>query len=156
VKPSNSRPLFLIHPGIEPVLREHLARAYPCEGCGILIGKSTPDNRLEILRAIGTRNAETVRGEDRYAIDPRDLMMVEQSLIGNKDGLRIVGFFHSHPDSIARPSSTDLAMALGLFDVAHEFYVYAISSVMAGTPEPATYWTLGDDENGGLAFYSAT
>ena len=124
---------------------DHLRTAYPIEGCGVLVGKKTPEGALEIDRAVGTRNAEIQRGTDRYTIEPLDFLAIERELDKRQDGSRIVGFFHSHPDAPARPSSTDLEMAQGLVDVTQEFYIYAIVNIEKDTIGEIKFWQLSDD-----------
>ena len=100
-----------------------------------------------ITGAIGTRNAESVRAGDRFVIHPFDLRAVEQDLRAANDGSRTVGYFHSHPDAPARPSATDLEMAKGLFEVAREFFVYAIARVSAESVHEMTLWRLAGDSS---------
>lgn len=129
-------------------LKDALVRVYPLEGCGILIGLEGPDGSLRVLRATATRNTETTRGADRYSIDPRDYLAIEEDLKRLADGSRVIGFFHSHPDAPARPSRVDLESAQGLFDVTRTFYVYAIAEVRLGRVADVTVWRLAGDLSG--------
>ena len=126
-------------------MHSHLAQSYPDEGCGILIARPSTTAPIHIHRAIATRNSETVRGEDRYSIDPLDYRSIEAELDRGNDGSRIAAFFHSHPDAPARPSAVDLEMAQGLFDVTRAFYVYAIVRVNQGVPVETRFWRLNVD-----------
>ena len=128
----------------EPALRDirnHLINSYPLEGCGVLLGPDNATESIQVSRAIGTRNADTIRGHDRFTIDPRDLIKIERELKGE----RVVGFFHSHPDAPSIPSATDLDAAQGLFDVARTFYVYAIASVTRDKIAEMRFWRLTDN-----------
>jgi proteasome lid subunit RPN8/RPN11 len=89
-------------------LRAHGEETYPHECCGVLLGSMEGDQRhvVEIVRCGNTRND---RPQDRYHIDPRDLVRIQRQ--GRERGLDIVGFYHSHPDHPARWSQTDLAEA---------------------------------------------
>ncbi len=89
-------------------LRAHGAETYPHECCGVLLGRMDDDRRVvsEIVRCGNTRED---RPQDRYHIDPRDLVRIQRQ--GRERGLDIVGFYHSHPDHPARWSQTDLAEA---------------------------------------------
>ena len=49
------------------------------------------------------------RPQDRYHIDPRELVRIQRQ--GRERGLDIIGFYHSHPDHPVRWSQTDLAEA---------------------------------------------
>ncbi len=126
---------------------ETLLSAYPLEGCGVLVGKESAEGILEISSAVKVRNSETIRGADRYAIDPRDYLAIETDLAKRRDGTRIVGFFHGHPDAPARPSRVDLEMAQGLFDVARTFFVYAIASVDSNQVHAIRFWKLTQNLN---------
>ena len=118
-----------------------LRAAYPEEGCGALIGREAEETVLAITAAEALPNAEPVRGEDRFIIEPHAYAELEQRLAGQGDGSRIVGFFHSHPDGIARPSSVDLEAAAGLYEVTRTYYVYAIAALATNSAE-MTFWML--------------
>jgi proteasome lid subunit RPN8/RPN11 len=89
-------------------LRRHGEETYPHECCGVLLGHFQGEDRdvSEVVRAGNTRDD---RPQDRYNIDPRELVRIQRQ--GRERGLDIVGFYHSHPDHPARWSATDLAEA---------------------------------------------
>ena len=89
-------------------LRAHGEETYPHECCGVLLGRMEEEERqvVEIVRCGNTRDD---RPQDRYHIDPRELVRIQRQ--GRERGLDIVGFYHSHPDHPARWSQTDLAEA---------------------------------------------
>ena len=122
-------------------LTAHLVAAYPHEGCGALIG--TLGDRARIERAVGLPNRQAPSTDDRFEIDPLSYGALEAQLRGTPQ--RIIGFFHSHPDGVALPSSIDLEMAQGLFDVAREYFVYAIQVIGADGPGELTFWRLRED-----------
>jgi proteasome lid subunit RPN8/RPN11 len=126
-------------------LKAAVIRAYPFEGCGVLIGTESATGMLDVLSAIETRNAETIRGADRFVINARDYLSIENDLRIRGDGSRVVGFFHGHPDAPAIPSRVDLEMARGLFDVARTFYLYAIAEVRGAVIGGVTAWRLSAD-----------
>ena len=80
----------------------HAREARPAECCGVLIG--TGD---EIVDAVRIRNL--ARDLDRYLLDPRE--HIEARRDARRRGLEVLGFYHSHPGTIAEPSATDLAEA---------------------------------------------
>jgi len=104
-----------------------LARAgEPDEVCGILGGRG-----LEVQRVFAVRNtADEVSAEqgvfrDRasgvaaagrrpvhYYMDPRDQLRVYNEL--DELGLDVVGYYHSHTHTEARPSPTDVRLATDL------------------------------------------
>jgi proteasome lid subunit RPN8/RPN11 len=60
---------------------------------------------FEVRRAVAMDNSR--RGETNYefVIEPEALLRVMKE--ARKDGLDVVGFYHSHPDHPARPSEKD-------------------------------------------------
>ena len=86
---------------LEAVLH-HAERARPRECCGVLVGRDD-----EILRALEARNLAD--DPNRYLLDPADHIAIRRN--ARAAGLAVVGFYHSHPHSAARPSGTDRAEA---------------------------------------------
>jgi proteasome lid subunit RPN8/RPN11 len=80
----------------------HAREAAPAECCGVLVGRHG-----EVVEAAPTRNAAD--RPTRFLIDPRDHFAVIRSARGRQ--LEVVGYYHSHPHSPARPSDTDIAEA---------------------------------------------
>lgn len=81
----------------------HARDALPAECCGVLIGTSSAI--LEAVRA-GNLAGDPSR---RFLIDPRDHIAAVRA--ARHRGLAVVGFYHSHPRSEARPSPADLEAA---------------------------------------------
>ncbi len=112
---------------------EQLARAgYPHEACGLLLGRHDRDT-TRLARVTHARNLATDRLADRYSLDPQDYLAADEE--ARRDGLEIVGIWHSHPDHPARPSSTDLANAW-------PDYTYLIVAVHQGEVVDLTAWRL--------------
>lgn len=91
----------------------------------------------KILGAVPARNAARVHGRDRYEIDPRDLRALKLF-----PGEHLLGYFHSHPDGVARPSQVDLNCARGVYEVIREFPFYLIAAVNKQTVTDVTCWRL--------------
>ena len=89
-------------------LRAHGEETYPHECCGILLGKSADDN-ITVHQLIRAGNTRTDSAHNRYNIAPQELIAAQRE--ARKQGLDIVGFYHSHPDHPAQWSSTDFAEA---------------------------------------------
>jgi proteasome lid subunit RPN8/RPN11 len=83
--------------------------ALPFEACGLLVGRAHADGRVTVVRAVLARNATDEPAQDRYEVHPEDFLASDRA--ARADGLDIVGVWHSHPDSAARPSRTDLERA---------------------------------------------
>jgi proteasome lid subunit RPN8/RPN11 len=114
-----------------------MARAYPEEGCGVLIGRDEGEAR-RALEARSLGNAlEDSRG-NRYLISPEQLLAADRD--ARALGLEVVGFFHSHPDHPARPSAYDL-------EHAWPYYSYVIVSVSGGRVVDTTCWRLREDRS---------
>jgi proteasome lid subunit RPN8/RPN11 len=107
----------------------HARDEAPRECCGLLVGTGA-----SIDEAVRTSNLEP--GTTRYRIDPADHFRLIKQLRGT--GRDIVGAYHSHPRSPARPSPTDIAEASG------EGFLYVIASLAAGTPEIRAYRIDGE------------
>ncbi|MGI9102949.1 MAG: Mov34/MPN/PAD-1 family protein [Terriglobales bacterium] len=89
-------------------LRAHGEQTYPHECCGVLLGQMEGEER-QVSEVVRCGNTRSDRPQDRYHIDPRELVRIQRQ--GRERGLDIVGFYHSHPDHPARWSQTDLAEA---------------------------------------------
>jgi proteasome lid subunit RPN8/RPN11/TusA-related sulfurtransferase len=97
---------------LSPIARntmvEHCKSVYPNEGCGILVGEHDGEKWF-VHRSIPVPNRNEERSRDRFEISPKDYLRVEKE--ANREGLEIVGFFHSHPDVPPFPSLTDAQFA---------------------------------------------
>src|ERR1051325_10415120 len=89
-------------------LRRHGEETYPHECCGALLGRFVDGDRA-VEAAVRCGNTRTDRAQDRYQIDPAELVRIQRE--GRAQGRDIVGFYHSHPDHPAQWSQTDLAEA---------------------------------------------
>lgn len=81
----------------------HTQTEAPNEACGLLAGL---DQRVvHVLPAINVAESPTVE----YLMDPHDQLRHFQTI--EAQGLELLGIYHSHPNSPAYPSPTDLSMA---------------------------------------------
>jgi proteasome lid subunit RPN8/RPN11 len=118
-------------------IRDHGREAYPEECCGALLGQRQ-DGAVSVVRIERLANAREGDRRRRYVIAPDDYVRVEES--ADRDGLSLVGFYHSHPDHPAVPSEYDREHAL-------PFFHYLVLTVAAGDPGEATAWILEEDRN---------
>jgi len=119
-------------------LRAHGEETYPHECCGVLLGEASDGNRV-VREAVRCGNTRTDSPENRYHIDPRELVRIQR--LARERELDIVGFYHSHPDHPAQWSKTDLEEAhwLGCS--------YVITSVEQGRATQTNSFVLtGDGE----------
>jgi len=89
-------------------LRRHGEQTYPCECCGVLLGR-IQDDEHRVSEVVPCGNTRDDRPQDRFNISPSDLVRIQRQ--GRERGLDIIGFYHSHPDHPPRWSQTDLAEA---------------------------------------------
>jgi len=80
----------------------HARDEAPIECCGILGGR---DGRA--LKLYQATNAEHSRY--RYNIDPQDLFRINREC--EENGWQFLAIYHSHPESAAYPSPTDVRLA---------------------------------------------
>lgn len=81
----------------------HVRSEYPNEGCGLVAGQAG-----KIGRIYKTTNVDP-NPRVRYQIDPKELLEVFREL--DRQGLELIGIFHSHPQTQAYPSPTDISLA---------------------------------------------
>ena len=119
------------------IVHTHLCRAYPEEGCGVLLGREAEGER-QVERVVGFDNVREDSRHQRYLIAPEQLLAVERE--ARAAGLDVIGFFHSHPDHPSVPSAFDL-------EHAWPWYSYLIVSVERGAAKDARSWRLAEDRS---------
>jgi [CysO sulfur-carrier protein]-S-L-cysteine hydrolase len=111
-------------------LIEHARDAAPLECCGLLAGAGDV-----IDECVRTRNLRA--SAVAYEIDPREHISAMKDL--RTRGRSILGAYHSHPRTAARPSPTDVAEAHYERD-----FVYVIVSLEREPPDVRAYRLEGD------------
>ncbi|MEM3143409.1 MAG: M67 family metallopeptidase [Candidatus Nitrosotenuis sp.] len=81
----------------------HAQNSLPNESCAILFGIEDAENVI-ISDIFLTENAE--QSKTNFTISNEDLLFGYQE--AERRRLQVVGIFHSHPDSMAYPSKTDI------------------------------------------------
>ena len=127
-----------ISPSALSALRAHGEQSYPNEGAGFLFGHIGADETraTAILPLPNAREAEAQR--NRYLISDADYLRGE--LAADREGLDLVGVFHSHPDHPARPSEFDREYALPNFS-------YIITAVQSARAAATRSWRLRPDRS---------
>lgn len=94
------------------------ATAHPHEACGLLLG--TPG---QIHTALPAANVHPDPAR-HFEIDPAALIAAHKAARAarNSGAPKLIGYFHSHPNGLARPSATDAASA------AHDGRIWAIAA----------------------------
>ena len=118
-------------------IKQIAQKTYPHECCGVMVG-SVENGVKTVTELIPAENQRTDSPANRYLITPDLLNELEKKLKGTDRA--IVGFFHSHPDVPARPSTYDQ-------DHAWPWYSYVIVSVNRGQAGEILNWKLRDDRS---------
>ncbi len=135
-------------------IRRHGEQEYPAECCGVLLGhveagrkvvtevvplknlRHDPERAQELL-PLAEPGRESER--NRFLIDPREQLRVEKD--ARERQLDVLGYYHSHPDHLARPSKYDQ-------EHAWPWYSYVIISIEQGEPKDLNSWVLAEDRSG--------
>jgi proteasome lid subunit RPN8/RPN11 len=89
-------------------IQRHGEETYPHECCGVLLGQMDGDVRT-VTSTARCGNTRTDSPQNRYHIDPKELVRVQREARGRNED--VIGFYHSHPDHPAQWSKTDLEEA---------------------------------------------
>ncbi len=101
------------------IIKKHAAEIFPYEACGGLLGKIEGNDKI-IVKVYPAENRFGKITWDSFEIEPKD--MLEMDKISRKEDLEILGFYHSHPNHPAIPSSFDI-------NASWPYYSYVILSV---------------------------
>ncbi len=115
-------------------IRLHLVRVYPEEGCGFLVGREA--RIRDVTDAVEAANDSPDPRTRRFVIRPEDFLLAERE--ARRQGLEVLGFYHSHPDHPARPSQVDV-------EAAWPWYSYLIVALDRGEATDAACWRLSPD-----------
>lgn len=127
------RPTLVIQAAAGVGIRRHGQEAYPHECCGALIGRDHV-----VTEALALPNSTDEGPRRRFLVRPVDYLAAERRATALE--AELLGFYHSHPDSPARPSRYDLEHAWPTF-------AYVILAVDRATPGALTSWRLREDRS---------
>lgn len=112
-------------------IHDHAMETYPDECCGFFYGTDNGERIIfETKKVINSKKGDKRR---RFEISPQDYFKAEK--YAEKQGVTLLGVYHSHPDHPARPSQYDLKQAV-------PFFSYIIVSVKEGEIADTTSWQL--------------
>jgi proteasome lid subunit RPN8/RPN11 len=94
--------MIQISKNIRKQITEQAERELPNEACGYLAGKEG-----RVLKAYPMRNVD--QSPEHFSFDPAEQFKVIRE--ARKEELKIVGNYHSHPSTPARPSEEDIRLA---------------------------------------------
>lgn len=83
-------------------LAEHSERECPNEACGMLAGK---DGKVEKVYQMTNRD----KSAKTFFMDPSEQLKVMKEIMDL--GMKMVGIYHSHPETEAYPSTRDVELA---------------------------------------------
>ena len=149
--------MIRLSPTFQDDIEQHGVRDFPNECCGVLLGEINGQDKIvievrplpntfspseEFERSILTEGeteapSGQVGQERRYMVsqDTMFKLMREE----RKTGVKILGFYHSHPNHPALPSEYDRTWAMN-------WYTYIIVSIINGSPVEMTAWSLDEDQ----------
>ena len=117
-------------------IQQHLESAYPYEACGFLLGSEGASKRV-ITSSLEVKNESTDNQRRRFVINPLDYLKAER--FAAKEGLALLGIYHSHPDQPAIPSIHDL-------EYAQPYFSYFIFSIYSGKLKDTHNYRLSEGE----------
>lgn len=88
---------------VDAILEQSRAE-YPDECCGVILGPAGSDAPLRHKPMVNAAHSPTF-----YEFDPKDLLALYREVDDNDE--EIVVIYHSHTETEARPSRTDIAYA---------------------------------------------
>ena len=91
--------------GVTATLLEEAARAHPLECCGLLLGQG---ERVETAQPAANVHPDP---HSHFEIDPAALIAAHR--LARSGGPQVLGYYHSHPNGLTRPSPTDQSQASG-------------------------------------------
>ena len=129
---------LVLDPRHQAAIRRHGEADYPAEACG-LIGGALDEGRKVTVQLVPLSNQRTDSARNRYLIDPDSFRRAQQKL--ERDGLEVIGVYHSHPDHAPEPSAFDR-------EHAWPWLSYVIVAVGRGHAGDIRSWVLTDDRAG--------
>ncbi len=120
------------------LIRAHGEEAFPHECCGFLFGHKANDDK-SVVTVWQAANARLEADQhNRFLITAPMYIVADRE--ARARGAEIIGFYHSHPNAPARPSTYDREHAWA-------WYSYVIVSVIDGSAEKISSWVLRPDRS---------
>ncbi len=133
--------MIYLLPAAREAMRAQARAAYPRECCGALLGRTREGDGAaarEVVRSVPLANAWMGAQERRYLIGSGTVLELERQV--EREGLELIGFYHSHPDHAPIPSAFDR-------EHAWPWYTYVIVAVRPELVGPVRAWRLADDRS---------
>ncbi len=97
---------------------KHCRDGLPNEACGLVAGRAEGETKT-IEKAYLLTNVDESR--EHFSMDPREQFAAVKD--ARKNGLELLGNFHSHPESPSRPSEEDKRLA---YDSTSEYLILSL------------------------------
>ncbi len=133
-------------------IAEHAAAAAPKEACGLVAGLEESGRRI-VTRIYPLTNMDD--SAEHFSLDPKEQFAAVKDMRAN--GWTLIGNYHSHPASPARPSAEDIRLA---FDPQASYLIISLQdaarpvlkafSIRQGFVSEEEI-TLGEDEDDGAS-----
>ena len=118
-------------------MKTHALNGFPNEICGFFFGNLL-EGEKHVSMVMPVENIKEGDQRRRFKIDPLAYMKAEQFAL--KNGVNLLGVYHTHPLHPAIPSEHDRAQALPVFS-------YVILSVSSNEVVDMTSWQLNNQRN---------
>jgi proteasome lid subunit RPN8/RPN11 len=115
--------MLTLPPELRREIAAHARAGLPNEACGLLAGEIRGEERW-VRGVYGLENTD--RSPEHFSMAPEDQFRVIAEI--RKKGWVLLGNFHSHPATPARPSAEDIRLA---FDPALSYVIISLKD-----PEP--------------------
>ena len=145
-----SEPRVLLSPAQLQAIERAAEAAYPEEACGLLVGRAEPGGAWQVNAVEASANVAEPPRTRRFEVDPKLRLRLEREIRDGPDS--IIGVYHSHPNSSAEPSKTDISM---IFEPDMVWLITAVKNGRAGatmaykpTEDGAAFRPLGLDLGG--------
>ena len=114
----------------------HAEATYPNECVGAMLGR-IEDGVKSVSSAMRLANAAEGSQRQYYELRPEDLLAADKE--ARRQGLDLVGIYHSHPDCGAYFSQTDLKNSC-------PWYSFVVLSVQQGKFDHANSWLPNEEQ----------
>ncbi|MDR3302951.1 MAG: M67 family metallopeptidase [Treponema sp.] len=112
--------MVIIPPEVWSKMLDHCAAGLPNEACGLFAGMINDDGSKSCVEAYCLNNLDA--SPEHFSMAPDEQFAAVAHM--RENGLTLLGNFHSHPNSPARPSQEDINLA---FDPALSYVIISFA-----------------------------
>jgi proteasome lid subunit RPN8/RPN11 len=100
------------------IIVAHAKSCLPNEACGLIAGRENGAKTVERVYMMTNTDATSTH----FNIDPREQLAAVKDM--RRNGISLLGNFHSHPETPARPSEEDIRLA---FDPSASYLILSLA-----------------------------